>query len=247
MGHCSGYRFAPSRNLPMIVTEESFGTAVDSVFCCLTEGRCCLKYSPDGRFIYSVGADGNLAMTPAGKELHLESQLLCRFHMASVTCMDVCDRFVVTGSTDMSVGMYAAGEELKAVKALTRMSLPVRSVSIHPGQKHVACSGDATEIVIVDVEDVKAAPKVGRKHARPVSCLAYDPKGNFLASIDIAGELVIWAVSAEDGSIAGEDLSKVTIPAKFWPRLAWSPDGALLAVTGDDGKDCDMICVYVFW
>lgn len=188
-----------------------------------------------------------MAATPAGKELHLENQLLCRFHMASVTCMDVCDRFVVTGSTDMSVGMYGAGEELKAVKALTRMALPVRSVSIHPNQKHVACSGDAAEIVVVDVEDVRAAPKVGRKHARPVSCLAYDPKGKFLASIDIAGELVIWAVT-EDGCIAVEDSAKVAIPAKFWPRLAWSPDGALLAVTGDDGIDvlCDgCLCVCV--
>lgn len=186
------------------------------------------------RFIYSVGADGNMAMTMAGKELHLDNQILCRFHMGAVTCLDVCDKFVVTGSTDMSVGMYQSGEDLKSVKSLTRLSLPVRCVSIHPNQRHVACSGDAAEIAIVDVDDIKAAPKVGRKHSRPVSSLAYDPKGKFMASIDISGELVIWEV-LDDGSVNVVDAAKISIPSKFWPRLAWSPDGTILAVTGDDG------------
>ncbi|MES9991522.1 MAG: hypothetical protein ABW098_06175 [Candidatus Thiodiazotropha sp.] len=104
----------------------------------------------------------------------------------------------------------------------------VSSLSWHPRQLRIASCG-GSDLVLWELDankgDRRATPL--RRHNHTVTTLAYDPKGEMLASADRNGRLCIWST---DHLVAFEmELgSEIT-------TLAWQPGGHGLAVGSVDG------------
>jgi serine/threonine protein kinase/WD40 repeat protein len=67
-------------------------------------------------------------------------------------------------------------------------------------------------------------------HGKPLRSLAWNPKQNHVAAVDLDGKIKVWEVSR--GTELFQDL--FSRPNAFFP-LSWSPDGKL-AVAGEDGN-----------
>lgn len=115
---------------------------------------------------------------------------------------------------------------------MIRTDLPIRAISLSSDEKLLAIGSESMLISLISIDD----PTGGRRdapsgeHKRPISCLAFDPKGEFLASIDLSGQLIVWEVA----SLKPVDKTSIHVPSKYWPKVAWSQDGQVLAVTGED-------------
>lgn len=96
----------------------------------------------------------------------------------------------------------------------------------------MAAAGDDEGIKLVNTIDGTIA-RVLKGHKGSVTSLAFDPKNEYLASLDSVGTVIYWEL--QSGSTLhvlkalapnnGSDVSVMNI-------LAWSPDGELLAVPG---------------
>lgn len=80
--------------------------------------------------------------------------------------------------------------------------------------------------------DLEFKPLKRLEHKRAVAFMAIDPRGEFLASIDLAGQLLITDLG--DAALRVVDQQSLAVAPRWSPLLAWSPDGQLLAVAGAD-------------
>lgn len=96
----------------------------------------------------------------------------------------------------------------------------------------LGAAGDDEGIKLINTVDGSIA-RVLKGHKGPVTCLAFDPNGEYLASLDSTGTVIIWELHS--GRIihnlkgiapdTGADVSTMNV-------LCWSPDGETLAVPG---------------
>lgn len=226
----------------MVISSEAIGQSegVEKVWAHLPE-RSCLCYSHDGQHIYTGGDEGQVFVysLDGGGALSVERSERQRMHRGGVLALAAGKDVLASVGTDGALVLY--GTTVATLKERCRLAyrapLPLHSVSIHPEGKAVACAGENMELVIVDLRDngseerrvVKSAP-----HARPITSVAFDPMGAFVAAADMSGAVRIYRMK-EDLEPVRVDEVRVTLPTKYMPRLAWSPDGSLLAVTMDDG------------
>lgn len=115
---------------------------------------------------------------------------------------------------------------------ITRFSLPIRAVTFNKSGTILAAAGDDEGIKLVNTIDGTIA-RVLKGHKGSVTSLAFDPKSEYLTSLDSIGTVIYWELQSGNTihvlkGIApnnGSDVSVMNI-------LAWSPDGELLAVPG---------------
>lgn len=115
---------------------------------------------------------------------------------------------------------------------ITRFTLPIRTVAFNKSGTILAAAGDDEGIKLVNTIDGTIA-RVLKGHKGSVTSLAFDPKSEYLASLDSIGTVIYWELQSGNTihvlkAIApnnGSDVSVMNI-------LAWSPDGELLAVPG---------------
>lgn len=110
--------------------------------------------------------------------------------------------------------------------------MPIRAVAFNKSGSILAAAGDDEGIKLVNTIDGTIA-RVLKGHKGSVTSLAFDPKNEYLASLDSVGTVIYWEL--QSGSTLhvlkalapnnGSDVSVMNI-------LAWSPDGELLAVPG---------------
>lgn len=115
---------------------------------------------------------------------------------------------------------------------ITRFTLPIRAVTFNKSGTILAAAGDDEGIKLVNTIDGTIA-RVLKGHKGSVTSLAFDPKSEYLTSLDSVGTVIYWEL--QSGSTIhvlkgiapnnGSDVSVMNI-------LAWSPDGELLAVPG---------------
>jgi WD40 repeat protein len=67
-------------------------------------------------------------------------------------------------------------------------------------------------------------------HTDAVSALHYQPEGDWLASGERDGGIAVWSPTQRQAQIAGAKISSGVT------RIAWSPNGKLLAATGEEGE-----------
>ena len=115
---------------------------------------------------------------------------------------------------------------------ITRFTLPIRAVAFNKSGTILAAAGDDEGIKLVNTIDGTIA-RVLKGHKGSVTSLAFDPKSEYLTSLDSNGTVIYWELQSGSTlhvlkAIApnnGTDVSVMNI-------LAWSPDGELLAVPG---------------
>lgn len=110
--------------------------------------------------------------------------------------------------------------------------MPIRAVAFNKSGTILAAAGDDDGIKLVNTIDGTIA-RVLKGHKGSVTSLAFDPRTEYLASLDLVGTVIIWELQSANSlhvlkHIApnhGSDDSVMNI-------LAWSPDGEMLAVPG---------------
>lgn len=115
---------------------------------------------------------------------------------------------------------------------ITRFTLPIRALAFNKSGTMLAAAGDDEGIKLINTIDGSIA-RVLKGHRGSVTGLAFDPKGEYMASVDSSGTVIFWELQS---GVIGHNLkgiaplngSDFSVPN----ILQWSPDGEMLAVPG---------------
>ena len=120
------------------------------------------------------------------------------------------------------------GKEIKREKKSGGSTQALYSLAISGDGRHLAAAGLERVIRVWEISSGNLVATLPG-HSRFVTGLAFSPDSKRLASCDHGGDLRLWDLAATKSSFAAR------IPASA-QSLAYSPDGALLAVAGGDSK-----------
>jgi WD40 repeat protein len=139
-------------------------------------------------------------------------------------------KWLMTGNQDASVHVWNTDGE--AQMHMRGFPAKVRQLAWHRGSRWLATGGGPS----IAVWDCSGRGPEGRTplllewHPEPVSALHYQPAGDWLASGARDGSIAVWSPTQRQSQISRAKIgSGVT-------RVAWSPDGKLLAATGEEGE-----------
>jgi WD40 repeat protein len=139
-------------------------------------------------------------------------------------------KWLMTGNQDSSVHVWNTdnGTEMH----MRGFAVKVRQLAWHRASRWLATGGGPT----VAVWDCSGRGPEGRTplllewHSEPISALHYQPEGDWLASGARDGSIAIWSPTQRQNQISRAKIeSGVT-------RVVWSPNGKLLAATGEAGE-----------
>ena len=139
-------------------------------------------------------------------------------------------KWLLTGNQDCTVHVWNTdnGSEMHMRGYATK----VRQLAWHRGSRWLATGGGEA----VSVWDCSGRGPEGRTpillewHTDMVSALHYQPTGDWLASGARDGSIAVWTPTQRTNRVSGAKISSgVTC-------LAWSPNGTLLAATGEGGE-----------
>jgi WD40 repeat protein len=144
--------------------------------------------------------------------------------------MSPSGKWLLTGNQDSSIHVW--NTDSGAEMHMRGYPAKVRQLAWHKGSRWVATGGGPS----IAVWDCSGRGPEGRTptmlefHTDIVSALHYQPAGDWLASGSRDGGVAVWSPTQREQRItAGKIASGVT-------RVAWSPDGKLLAVGGEAGE-----------
>ena len=139
-------------------------------------------------------------------------------------------KWLMTGNQDCTMHVWNTdnGGEMH----MRGYAAKVRQLAWHRGSRWLAVGGGE----VVSVWDCSGRGPEGRtptlleSHTDQVSALHYQPAGDWLASGARDGGIAVWSPAQRQNFISRAKIgSGVT-------RVAWSPDGKLLGVTGEEGE-----------
>lgn len=96
----------------------------------------------------------------------------------------------------------------------------------------LAAAGDDEGIKLINTIDGSIA-RVLKGHRGPVTGLAFDPNGEYLASVDSVGTVIYWELQSGKTLFTLKGVAPDTgLDTSVLNVLSWSPDGETLAVPG---------------
>ena len=139
-------------------------------------------------------------------------------------------KWLMTGNQDCSVHVWNTdnGGEMH----MRGFAAKVRQLAWHRGSRWLATGGGQT----ISVWDCSGRGPEGRTplllewHPDQISALHYQPEGDWLASGARDGSICVWSPTQRQNQISRAKISSGVT------RVAWSPDGKLLAATGESGE-----------
>ncbi|KAI9017336.1 WD40-repeat-containing domain protein [Gaertneriomyces semiglobifer] len=211
-----------------------------------SQGYTDVSFALDGTRIVTVGDDARLRIVATSAILDGdeddEDPIIRDYHKAAITCVDVRDEAIVTGSEDQSV-YWSQLPDGEPRKLLLRCTLTVRHVALRPGRhgakksRWVAVASDELDIKLVDIDEITNI-KTLKGHTRGLKSLAFDPVGDFLVSTGSDGDVNIWDLRQDQPKIARVLRGIIPISdieSREYCRMAWHPSGSHFAVPGKLG------------
>lgn len=194
-----------------------------------------LVFSPDGKFLYTLGAerdsgdDIRLAkwQLPEGKELASISVARGGAYGLSITRDGST---LATATFDGMVHFWDTDELMRGESIKTPSS--AFSAKLSPDDKRIAVGGSDNIVRIYDVATRKEET-VLKGHIDRVRCLDFSPDGKHLVSGDEKGKIKLWDVAAakQIGDWGGH--------GRLVECIAFSSDGKTVASCGEDGAFAD--------
>jgi WD40 repeat protein len=139
-------------------------------------------------------------------------------------------KWLMTGNQDCSVHVWNtdSGTEMH----MRGYAAKVRQLAWHRGSRWLAAGGgDAISIWDCSGRGPEGrTPMVLEWHPDQISALHYQPTGDWLASGARDGSIAVWSPTQRQSLITAAKISSEVT------RLAWSPDGQLLAAAGEMGE-----------
>ncbi|OEL35871.1 WD repeat and HMG-box DNA-binding protein 1 [Dichanthelium oligosanthes] len=202
---------------------------------------CSAAWGPGGQHVVTASAANTAvlihdaaALLAGGRGSGLAPLATIRLHKDGVTALAVAPGpggSLASGSIDHSVKFYTFPDG-EFQSNVARFTLPIRSLSFNKKGTLLAAAGDDDGIKLIATID-NTISKVLKGHKGSVTGLAFDPRNDYLASVDSFGTVIYW-----DLCIGGEARTLTHVAPTFRPDdsvrnvLCWSPDGQMLAVPG---------------
>ncbi|KAG5522671.1 hypothetical protein RHGRI_034720 [Rhododendron griersonianum] len=138
---------------------------------------------------------------------------------------------LASGSVDHSVKLYKfPGGEFQT--NITRFTLPIRVLGFNKSGSMLAAAGDDEGIKLINTIDGSIA-RVLKGHRGSVTGLGFDPKSEYLASLDSAGTVIVWELQSGRALHTLKGIAPDTgLDFSLMNIVCWSPDGEMLAVPG---------------
>ena len=139
-------------------------------------------------------------------------------------------KWLMTGNQDCSVHVWNTDNGMEM--HMRGFPAKVRQLAWHRASRWLATGGGPS----ISVWDCSGRGPEGRTplllewHSDAVSALHYQPQGDWLASGARDGSIGVWSPTQRQNQISRAKISSGIT------RLAWSPDGKLLAVAGEEGE-----------
>jgi WD40 repeat protein len=139
-------------------------------------------------------------------------------------------KWLMTGNQDCSVHVWNTdnGGEMH----MRGFAAKVRQLAWHRGSRWLA-SGGGQSIAVWDCSGrgpEGRTPLLLEWHPDQISALQYQPEGDWLASGARDGSIAVWSPTQRQNQISRAKISSGVT------RVAWSPDGKLLAAIGEGGE-----------
>lgn len=110
--------------------------------------------------------------------------------------------------------------------------MPIRSLAFNKSGSLLAAAGDDDGIKLIATID-STISRVLKGHKASVTGLAFDPKNEFLASVDSVGTVIYWELSSGKSVHTLNSVAPICdSDSSLSNVLSWSPDGEILAVPG---------------
>jgi WD40 repeat protein len=183
-------------------------------------------WSPDGKSVGVVAYNGVTVHAP-GQTAEPRKYAWKGSSLSLAWSPDA--KYIATGEQDSTVHFW----HVKSGKDARMAGFPTKvlELSWHHSSRWLITSGGSA-LVLWDCSGAGPAgrkPKVWENHPGKVSQVAFQPRGDFLLSVDQTGVLILWHLKHEDDAISGRKLSAGA------NCLRWSPDGTRFAVGQNDG------------
>jgi hypothetical protein len=140
-------------------------------------------------------------------------------------------------SSGLSFGVWICaldlqkGPALDKLKLIARFTLPVRHLCWHPSRSVLGVATDDGKLLIWNRETGKRRDFHTGSSGGSVRCLAFDPRGELLATALASGALVVFSIDNGEEKYRGSAWRKnAGADERF--LMAWRPDGSALALPG---------------
>ncbi|EPS71032.1 hypothetical protein M569_03722, partial [Genlisea aurea] len=193
---------------------------------------CSILWDSSGNHTVTASSGGNSICIHDAASPSNPTKIL-RNHREGVTSLALSPNStcLASGSIDHSVKLYKfPGGEFET--NITRFTLPIRSIAFNKSGTLLAAAGDDEGIKLINTIDGTIS-RVLKGHKGSITCIAFYPKSEYLASVDSVGTVIYWELLSGNTihvlkGIAPDNGSNVSV----LNVLAWSPDGEMLAVPG---------------
>ncbi|KAE9463945.1 hypothetical protein C3L33_04174, partial [Rhododendron williamsianum] len=148
--------------------------------------------------------------------------------------------FQRTELKENGIVIYNDGGEFQT--NITRFTLPIRVLGFNKSGSMLAAAGDDEGIKLINTIDGSIA-RVLKGHRGSVTGLGFDPKSEYLASLDSAGTVIVWELQSGRALHTLKGIAPDTAEKLFSLRgdhvqricfLSWSPNGKYMATSGLD-------------
>eukprot|EP00854_Cymbomonas_tetramitiformis_P027769 gene27769-34289_t len=207
---------------------------------CHAAGACDIKYIARGETEHLLTGGQDATVGIRSLENHQVKELVKELnseHDDGVNVIAVSpknDKFA-TGSSDREVRVFKYPEFALDSDVKIRFTLPVRALAFSADGAALAAGGDDSCVRVVNASDGSHIRTINVEPSCAVRSIAFDPTGEYLAVCTVDGTVNIWSLSTEEHICALKKIApKVDVIDNLLNRIAWHPDGSLLAIPAED-------------
>ncbi|KAL7270941.1 DNA polymerase alpha accessory factor Mcl1 [Rhizina undulata] len=192
-----------------------------------TAGPTSLVYSPDGKYLITVGSNNVIRKFTVASE---DEPVTIEQNQDGNTGVVASNDKFITSSEDGTVSLFSMSTNSLS-QLLVRCSLPIRDIDLSPDGNWVAVASDETVVKVVNTEDNRTIMNL-RSQSNSAKHVTFHPTGNYLAVSGTDGAIYIYSLSSEEPEMVKKVdgiIKAVDGESEASSKAVWHPDGRAFA------------------